>query len=242
MPPKENQNLENKITEENPVSVLPELEVVEPVAEVAEVAENDGQTENLAVEKNEEVLGEDFLAEPKNPLVEKSEVVENVAEEKIENEQVEEILQTETEAMKSAEQEQEQKVEEIPQAENLPPVEIPKVESASAEISKIEPSFVKTMEDEQIKTVEKIIYKTDPNFVQKLLIKARAKIQERKRKKLDKIMTLFETKTQIRNKDVRKSLFVKKRTATNYLNQLEKEQRIIQMGKKGNEVFYVKKP
>ncbi|MCK4386885.1 MAG: hypothetical protein KAV41_02265 [Candidatus Pacebacteria bacterium] len=187
----------------------------------------------------------------KNTTKEKSvlaEAKEEISEsEKIENEQVEEIPQTEieTEAMKSAEsvgQEQNQKVEEIPQAENLSPVEIQEVESASAEISKIEPSFVKTMEDEQIKTVEKIIYKTDPNFVQKLLIKARAKIQERKRKKLDKIMTLFETKTQIRNKDVRKSLFVKKRTATNYLNQLEKEQRIIQMGKKGNEVFYVKKP
>jgi len=223
--------------------------------------------ENLEVEKIGEDLGEDFSVErsgAKNPLVEKtktvedipvvenlevekpaeqieiseSKVVENVAEEKIEDEQVEiteekvndnlgsiveqkkeEISQIKTEVVKSVEQVPEQKVEQKQPIQNQ---ETP---------AKVE-----------IKTVEKIIYKTDPNLIQNLLNKARAKIQERKRKKLDKIMVFFETKSQIRSRDVRKSLFVKKRTATNYLNQLEKEQRIIQIGKKGNEVFYIKKP
>ena len=173
--------------------------------------------------------------------------------------------------MKSAEQEQEQKVEEIPQAENLPPVEIPKVESASAEISKVEPAIAsssaeatkdrKATEDKQtqeissqpeIKMVEKIIYKTDPlivadtptgtaNFVQKLLIKARAKIQERKRKKLDKIMSLFETKTELSNSDVRKLLRTARRSAVRYLDILEKEQKITQIGNIGKGVRYTKK-
>jgi len=88
---------------------------------------------------------------------------------------------------------------------------------------------------------EKIVYKTDPNIVQKLLIKARAKIQERKQKKLDKIMTLFEAKPQIRSKDVQKLLFAKKRTVTNYLDQLEREQKITQVGEKGKGVLYIKK-
>ncbi len=80
------------------------------------------------------------------------------------------------------------------------------------------------------------------DFIQNLLIKARAKIQERKRKKLDKIMALFVTKQQIANKDVRKLLHARKRTATNYLNILEREQKIIQVGKKGKGVSYIKKP
>jgi hypothetical protein len=93
----------------------------------------------------------------------------------------------------------------------------------------------------QIKTVEKIIYKTDPNIIQKLLNKARAKIQERKHKKLDKIMTLFETKSQITNEDVQKLLRTTKRTATRYFDLLEQEQKITQIGKTGKAVFYTKK-
>jgi hypothetical protein len=49
----------------------------------------------------------------------------------------------------------------------------------------------------QIQTVEKIIYQTPPNLIQNLSTKARAKIQERKRKKLDKIMGLFELNSEI---------------------------------------------
>lgn len=93
----------------------------------------------------------------------------------------------------------------------------------------------------QIKTVEKIVYKTDPNFIQKLLIKARARIQERKRKKLDRIMGLFDTNPQITNKDVQKLLRTTKRTARRYFDQLEQEQKITQIGKVGRSVLYTKK-
>jgi hypothetical protein len=86
-----------------------------------------------------------------------------------------------------------------------------------------------------------IIYKTDPNIIQKLLTKARAKIQERKRKKLDKIMTLFNTKSQITNKDIQKLLRTTKRSSTRYLDLLEQEQKITQIGKTGKAVFYIKK-
>ena len=199
----ENQNLENKTTD-------------------AEVAESNGQAENLA----EPVADSPTLAE----VEENAEIVEPTTEPPM-------IETAESEQKQSQPAElQDQKVEEILQAENLSPVEIQEVENAKAQTPDQE-----IPAQPQTKIVEQIVYKTDPNFIQKLLIKARAKIQERKRKKLDKIMSLFETKSQIKSENVRKLLFIKKRTATNYLNQLEKEQRIIQIGKKGNEVFYVKK-
>jgi len=100
----------------------------------------------------------------------------------------------------------------------------------------------KTPPKPEIRTVEKIVYKTDPNFVQKLLEKARVRIQERKRKKLDKIMTLFETKSQITNEDVQKLFRTTKRTIRRYFDQLEKEQKIIQVGNVGRGVVYIKKP
>jgi len=87
---------------------------------------------------------------------------------------------------------------------------------------------------------ERIVYKTDPNIIQKLLIKARAKIQERKRKKLDKIMTLFEANPQVTNKDIQKALRISSATATRYLDILERENRIKQVGSTGKSVFYTK--
>ena len=89
---------------------------------------------------------------------------------------------------------------------------------------------------------QQIIYKIPPNFVQNLLIKARAKIQERKGKKLDKIMTLFEIKSQITNQDVQKLLRTTKRTTTRYFDILENKGKIIQIGKTGRSVLYIKKP
>jgi hypothetical protein len=135
----------------------------------------------------------------------------------------------------------------------------PKIEIQTKEETQVQPStqeitppIVETPKEEvetnpqsqstlQIKTVEKIIYKTDPNFIQKLLNKARAKIQERRRKKLDKIMMLFNTNTQITNDDVQKLLRTTKRTATRYFDLLEQEQKITQIGKTGKAVFYTKK-
>lgn len=73
-----------------------------------------------------------------------------------------------------------------------------------------------------------------------LLVKARASIQSRKRKKLDKILVFLNEKKNIANDDVEKLLHVSDATATRYLNQLEKEGKIIQVGKTGRAVRYVK--
>lgn len=131
-------------------------------------------------------------------------------------------------------------------AENEPIVSTEKTQTETPEPS----SVAKAVEDKQPKTEtptqpekqpqERIIYKTDPNIILKLLIKARAKIQERKQKKLDKIMTLFETNPQVTNKDMQKLLRISSATAVRYLDILEKENRIKQVGKTGKAVFYSK--
>ncbi len=74
---------------------------------------------------------------------------------------------------------------------------------------------------------------------------ARAKIQDTKRKKLDRIMALLEKKKngstgspQVTNDEVEKLLHVSDATATRYLQTLEKENRVKQTGKTGTAVFY----
>ena len=73
-----------------------------------------------------------------------------------------------------------------------------------------------------------------------LLVKARATIQDRKRKKLEKIMEALNTKGKITNDEVEKLLHVSDATATRYLSELEKKGKIKQMGKTGKAVTYTK--
>ena len=78
------------------------------------------------------------------------------------------------------------------------------------------------------------------NPIRVLLDKARNAIQFRKRKKLDKIMTLFLKKQNITNDEVEKLLHVSDATATRYLSALEKENKIKQSGRTGKAVSYSK--
>ena len=73
-----------------------------------------------------------------------------------------------------------------------------------------------------------------------LLVKARATIQDRKHKKLDKILEFLNTKGKITNDEVEKLLHVSDATATRYLSALEKEGKIQQVGKTGTGVVYTK--
>ena len=72
------------------------------------------------------------------------------------------------------------------------------------------------------------------------IVKARAKIQETKHKKLDKIMAKLTEKGKITNDEVEKLLHVSDATATRYLQALEKENKIKQTGSTGTGVFYEK--
>jgi len=64
------------------------------------------------------------------------------------------------------------------------------------------------------------------SLARELLVKAREVIQFRKRKKLEKIMSLFLKKQTITNDDVQKLVYVSDATATRYLDQLEQEGKI----------------
>ncbi len=78
------------------------------------------------------------------------------------------------------------------------------------------------------------------SLASELLVKARNMIQFKKRKKLDKVMTLFLKKQKITNDEVEKFMHVSDATATRYLSQLEKEGKIKQTGKTGKSAFYSK--
>src|SRR3989338_3206653 len=81
-----------------------------------------------------------------------------------------------------------------------------------------------------------------------LLVKARATIQERKRKKLEKILEFLDAKAKngstgsprVTNDEVEKLLHVSDATATRYLSALEKEGKIQQVGKTGKEDEYTR--
>ena len=78
------------------------------------------------------------------------------------------------------------------------------------------------------------------NSIRELFAKAREAIQFRKRKKLDRVMTLFAKRTNITNDEVEKFLHVSDATSTRYLEILVKENKIKQVGKTGKSVRYEK--
>jgi len=67
-------------------------------------------------------------------------------------------------------------------------------------------------------------------FIHGLLIKAQAKIQFNKHKKLEKIMVLAQKKKVITNDDVQKLLYVSDATATRYLVKLVAQGRLVRAG------------
>ena len=73
-----------------------------------------------------------------------------------------------------------------------------------------------------------------------VIAKAQEAIQFGKRKKLDRVMSLFAKRTNITNDEVEKLLHVSDATATRYLEILKKENKIKQTGKTGKSVSYSK--
>ncbi len=71
-----------------------------------------------------------------------------------------------------------------------------------------------------------------------LLTKARQTIQNKKQKKLEKILEMFSTKPNVTNDEVEKLLHVSDATATRYLSELEKQGKVKQVGKTGHAVSY----
>ena len=66
------------------------------------------------------------------------------------------------------------------------------------------------------------------------------KINERKKKKLERILILLEKQGKITNNDVEKLLHVSDATATRYLDELERQNKTTQVGKTGKYTYYQK--
>ena len=79
-----------------------------------------------------------------------------------------------------------------------------------------------------------------PEHDRELLKIARAKIQNQKQQKLEKIMGLFDTKEKITNDDVEKLLHCSDATARRYLNKLLRQGKIKRLGATGAGVVYTK--
>lgn len=128
-----------------------------------------------------------------------------------------------------------------PTPEPIPEIVKEEIKPETSEPIQIESKPVERIPEiklEQPKVIPVII--PAKSLARELLIKARNMIQFRKRKKLDKIMTLFAKQTKITNDEVEKFLHVSDATAERYLNTLEKENKIKQTGKTGKSVFYTK--
>src|SRR3990167_8158686 len=112
---------------------------------------------------------------------------------------------------------------------------LPEAEPSVSEAKEEPKAETKTPEPEKEKP--KVSYLKSQKW-NELLVMARNAIQFRKRKKLDKVMSLFLEKSKITNDEVEKFLHVSDATATRYLSQLEKEGKIQQSGKTGKGVSY----
>lgn len=124
-------------------------------------------------------------------------------------------------------------VEPIPE-----PMQTPETGTAQIPVNESLP-----VEPEPIKPEPVSVPQSQPDKIslaRSFLAKARNAIQFRKRKKLDKIMSLFLKKQKIINDEVEKFLHVSDATATRYLDILEKENKIRQVGKTGHAVSYTR--
>lgn len=136
----------------------------------------------------------------------------------------------------------EPKPEELP-AESRKTEEITKPaqtsENPTAQIPENEPLAPELQPSVSAEVIVPVVVATNSKLsLHDLIAKAQNAIQFRKRKKLDKIMALFLKQPKITNDEVEKFLHVSDATAERYLNILEKENKIKQVGKTGKAVSY----
>ena len=215
---------QNQIPEENPSSTSPQ-EPTKPAPENTTVSEpSDALPEALESSPSDfSVKSIDIIppsdSTPSEPIKE-LEIEENQAQNEPNSESISEPTET-----------TELETPQIPVNEPLPESE-PSVSEA-----KKEPKPVETLESEPEKDKPRISYLKSQKWGE-LLVMARNAMQFRKRKKLDRVMSLFLQKSKITNDEVEKFLHVSDATATRYLSQLEKEGKIKQNGKTGKSVSY----
>jgi len=109
--------------------------------------------------------------------------------------------------------------------------EIPPIVEGPLAGSGQEPQPTEVVTPQAITPSEVAPSEANPSFIKNLLAKAGEKIQFNKRKKLDKVMELARKKGSVVNSDVEKLLYVSHTTASRYLRQLVKENKLKVSGK-----------
>lgn len=138
-----------------------------------------------------------------------------------------EIVDTSASAKASADKAEPIPVSPTPEPINLP---TPPLEGGQNPPSPLYPASAEALADKQGG-------ETAPSPIKSLLLKAKEMIQFRKRKKLEKILDLAQTKQKITNNDIEKFLRVSDATATRYLSQLVKEGKLKPISRRGG-AFY----
>jgi hypothetical protein len=135
---------------------------------------------------------------------------------------------------------EEKKVEE-PVQEPKVVIEIPVVESKPKEAPVVAPVPEPVAIPTHLSPLEALgaSFVANMKRARELLVKARAVLSSKRKKKIEKIMTLFIKKSKIVNKDVRELLTTTEHTATDYLNVLVKDGKIKKEGKSSH-AYYTK--
>ena len=76
------------------------------------------------------------------------------------------------------------------------------------------------------------------NIIKTLLKKAREHIQKRRQKRLNKILIALKEKNKLSNREIKKIVRVSEATITRYMDILEKQGKVNQVGKEGRSVYY----
>ena len=125
------------------------------------------------------------------------------------------------------------------QVETLTPTQIPEPVTQAPTPAPVAPT-TPTPAQVVASVVVPITAQTFTKSIRELFTKAQLAIQNRKGKKIDRVMTLFAKQTMITNNEVEKLLHISDSTATRYLNTLTKEGKIKQNTKKGHTTSYSK--
>ncbi len=231
--PDDQNTTQNQDSEENSIPLSPQ-EPMEPISQDIRVSE----PSNMPPEAPESPINADNTVPVNNANTENEPISTPSPEKASPTESVETLVNP---ASNEVNEPPVEPVSEPVQASKPSTAQIPVNEPLSPEPEPIKAEPIPVPQSQPVSTPIFVAPQQDKiSLARELLNKAKNAIQFRKRKKLEKIMTLFLKKSKITNDEEEKFLHVSDATATRYLSILEKENKIKQTGKTGHAVSYTR--
>ncbi|MEA2089091.1 MAG: winged helix-turn-helix transcriptional regulator [Patescibacteria group bacterium] len=100
------------------------------------------------------------------------------------------------------------------------------------------PATTPTRPKQPAKQQTPVLNQQNSNIIKSLLKKAREHIQKRRQKRLDKILIALKEKNKLSNREIKKIVRISEATITRYMDILEKQNKVKQIGKEGRSVYY----